>query len=200
MSLQESRGSYEYRALCDVCRDKLWASDLKLRWDGLMTCKQCWEPRHPSDFYRNRNDTHKLPFTRPDTEGELTFAAQNPIILTGIPRGNETAYSPKGVYSANSLTGKTRFTQVAYGWKESVNQFGGTSTMIVDRPLSATTSLGSSSWFLPTTPSGNGVATFSTSLGEFLGTAPITAGGLNVTAPLWTGKVGNVIFSGTYTT
>lgn len=34
-----------------------------------MVCKDDWEPRHPMDFYRSRNDTHALPFTRSDNNG-----------------------------------------------------------------------------------------------------------------------------------
>lgn len=62
-------GSYEYNALCDVCGFKKKAKDLRKRWDGYMVCKEDWEPRHPLDFYRTRNDNHILPFIRPDNDG-----------------------------------------------------------------------------------------------------------------------------------
>lgn len=29
-----------------------------------MVCQEDWEPRHPSDFLRVKNDTHKIPFIR----------------------------------------------------------------------------------------------------------------------------------------
>lgn len=67
--------SYEYNAICDECGFKRKAKDIKKRWDGLMVCGDtCWEPRHSLDFYRPRNDVHKLPWTRPDgsSEGEWT--------------------------------------------------------------------------------------------------------------------------------
>lgn len=59
--------SYEYNAICDICGFKMKASQLLRRWDGFMVCKQDYETRHPSDFYTARNDTHVLPWTRPDT-------------------------------------------------------------------------------------------------------------------------------------
>ena len=67
--------SYEYSALCDVCKFKFKASQLRLRWDGLMVCKEDWEPRHPADFFRGRNDSHVLPWTRPDdgAQGSQTW-------------------------------------------------------------------------------------------------------------------------------
>jgi len=34
-----------------------------------MMCAACWEPRHPLDFYKSRNDVHKLPWTRSDNNG-----------------------------------------------------------------------------------------------------------------------------------
>lgn len=47
---------------------------MQRRWDGVMVCRDtCWETRHPMDFYRTRNDTHKLPWIRPDDAGENTW-------------------------------------------------------------------------------------------------------------------------------
>ncbi len=64
--------SYEYSVLCDVCKFKFKASQLRLRWDGLQVCQWDWEQRHPADFYRGRNDAHKLPWTRPDDGADPT--------------------------------------------------------------------------------------------------------------------------------
>lgn len=61
--------SYQYNALCDGCGFKKKNHEIKRRWDGLMMCSECWEPRHPMDFYKSRNDVHKLPWTRSDNNG-----------------------------------------------------------------------------------------------------------------------------------
>lgn len=65
-------GSYDYNAICDVCGFKKKASELRLRWDGMRVCKEDWEMRHVADFYQTRNDVHKLPFTRPDSDAART--------------------------------------------------------------------------------------------------------------------------------
>ena len=65
-------GKYGYKAVCDVCQAYFQNTELRLRWDGLQVCKEDWEPRHPSDFYRTRNDAHQLPWTRPDGPGTTT--------------------------------------------------------------------------------------------------------------------------------
>lgn len=54
-------GSYSYNIICQVCGFKYKAHEIKKRWDGIYVCKYDWEPRHPMDFFRQRNDTHTLP-------------------------------------------------------------------------------------------------------------------------------------------
>ena len=57
----------DWNAICDVCRFKFKASDLRRRWDNLMVCEKDWEPRHPQDFIRAIPDMQALPWTRPET-------------------------------------------------------------------------------------------------------------------------------------
>jgi hypothetical protein len=39
-----------------------------------MVCKDsCWEPRNILDFYRGKNDAHRLPWIRSDDAGESTW-------------------------------------------------------------------------------------------------------------------------------
>ena len=66
MARNRATRSYEYNAICDVCGFKFKASKLLKRWDGYMVCEKDYELRHPLDFYTTRNDTHLLPWTRPD--------------------------------------------------------------------------------------------------------------------------------------
>ena len=42
--------------VCDVCGCHVYSSDAMQRWDGMVTCKQDWEPRHEQDFVRARKD------------------------------------------------------------------------------------------------------------------------------------------------
>lgn len=89
--------SYQYNVLCDGCGFKLKNWQVKKRWDGFMMCKDCWEPRHPMDFFRSRNDVHTLPFTRSDNNG--TDVGPTYTYPTGpdytSPPGGVTAESPR---------------------------------------------------------------------------------------------------------
>lgn len=66
MSINRATGSWSYNVLCDVCGFKKKASEVRKRWDGFMVCHKDWETRHPMDFYTTKNDTHQLPFVRPN--------------------------------------------------------------------------------------------------------------------------------------
>lgn len=70
-------GSYSYNAFCDVCGFQFKAGKLRKRWDGLMVCDADFEVRHPMDFYRVRNDHHKLPFTRSEPIESTGFLPPN---------------------------------------------------------------------------------------------------------------------------
>jgi hypothetical protein len=52
--------------ICDVCGMKYHSSDLKMRWDGLMCCRQDWNIRQPQDFVRGIPDPQAVPWSRPD--------------------------------------------------------------------------------------------------------------------------------------
>ena len=54
----------DWNSICDVCGRKYKASLLKQRWDGLMCCRQDWEPRQPQDFVRGVADPQLVPWVR----------------------------------------------------------------------------------------------------------------------------------------
>src|SRR5690606_1752218 len=56
---------------CVVCGFDYYASDMKLRWDGVWVCKDDWEPRHPQDFVRAHAD--KIDADEPTFSTEPTF-------------------------------------------------------------------------------------------------------------------------------
>ena len=62
-----------YNAICDRCGYKYKADGMRLTWDNLFVCNDCWEPRQPQDFVRSRRDSQRVPIARP--EGEDTFLA-----------------------------------------------------------------------------------------------------------------------------
>lgn len=64
---------------CPVCGFDYRASDFRRRWDGLMVCKEDWEPRHPQDFLRVSPDD-----MRPAVQTGQEHSAQtsNPVCPT----------------------------------------------------------------------------------------------------------------------
>jgi hypothetical protein len=63
---QNSYTHGSWNALCDVCGFKFKSCDLKKRWDGLMVCKEDWEPRHESDFFRAPTEDQSVDWVRSD--------------------------------------------------------------------------------------------------------------------------------------
>jgi len=64
-----SRGTYyragEWLAICDQCGREYNASELQLQWDGLRTCRQCWDYRNPQELIRPVADPVPPQWTRP---------------------------------------------------------------------------------------------------------------------------------------
>jgi hypothetical protein len=59
--------SGQWNFICDSCGQKLKSGESRQRWDGFQVCSECWEPRHPQDFVRARQDKITVPFVRPDS-------------------------------------------------------------------------------------------------------------------------------------
>jgi len=60
-----NKGNWD--AICDSCGRKFKATELRQRWDGLMVCRDDWEPRQPQDFVRAKTDIQAVPWTRPES-------------------------------------------------------------------------------------------------------------------------------------
>jgi hypothetical protein len=65
-------------AICDICGQKFHSTSLKERWDGLMCCRQDWNPRQPQDFVRGIPDPQAVPWTRTDVPPPFV---PNPVSL-----------------------------------------------------------------------------------------------------------------------
>ena len=85
----------DWNAVCEVCDFEFKASELRKRWDGAYVCKEDYEPRHPSDFYRGRTEDTSVPWTRPeaaeaggtDINGD-TFPPTRIDTTTDVPDGD----------------------------------------------------------------------------------------------------------------
>jgi hypothetical protein len=58
-------GSWWYH--CPVCGFKYRAEETKLRWDGEYVCKADWEPRHPLDFLKGRDENIDVPYSNEES-------------------------------------------------------------------------------------------------------------------------------------
>lgn len=54
-----------WNVVCDVCGFEFHSHELHKRWDGLMVCRDDWEPRHPQDFVRSVKES-TIPWSRPE--------------------------------------------------------------------------------------------------------------------------------------
>jgi hypothetical protein len=159
-----------------------------------MVCPADWEPRHPSDFYRNRSDQHKLPFTRTDDGADpalhwTTSISGNTYTLKGTPV--ETVTIAQGDYYLDTLKGIT-------SGKIALFLFNGPGTGPLVFPQSTTSNPGGT-FVLPTTPTTGGQLIITTSYG-YLTKATIAAGSPNVTVPAWTNRPGSLFAAFSYGT
>ena len=53
--------------ICDRCGFAVRSSEARETWNGLVVCEADWEPRHPQDMVRGRNeDTSAKGLVRPE--------------------------------------------------------------------------------------------------------------------------------------
>lgn len=64
----------DWNVICDRCGFKFKRSECRYEWNGLLVCKDDWEPRHPQDFVRGVADRQAVPDARPDTDGIALYA------------------------------------------------------------------------------------------------------------------------------
>lgn len=60
-----------YNVICDICGVKYKADEVRKRWDGLIVCKEDWEPDHPQKYLRVQSDPKQVPFIRSEPEDEF---------------------------------------------------------------------------------------------------------------------------------
>lgn len=69
--------------VCDRCGFDIRASEARETWDGLVVCPEDWEPRHPQDFVRGREDKQAAEDPvrpRPDnTFSDVIFAESHTV-------------------------------------------------------------------------------------------------------------------------
>lgn len=76
--------SGQWNVICDVCGERYKSDQLKKRWDGLMTCRPCWEIRHPQDMLRPIREYIAVPWTRPEPYGNDPTPPNPQCTVTGV--------------------------------------------------------------------------------------------------------------------
>ena len=87
----------DWNALCDVCGFKFKSCDLKKRWDGLYVCKEDWEPRHPSDFYKGPKEDTSILWSRPEQTDNETVGGNTAVDGSTFPPAVNTTANAEGV-------------------------------------------------------------------------------------------------------
>lgn len=59
-----------WNAVCDRCGFEYKADQLRKDWQGLMVCRDDWEPRHDLDYIRTRPERGATPWSRPEPEDD----------------------------------------------------------------------------------------------------------------------------------
>lgn len=66
MSYKPNYVNGAWKADCDRCGRTYKNYELKLEWDNLRVCQDCWEIRQPQDFVRAVADIQSPAWTRPE--------------------------------------------------------------------------------------------------------------------------------------
>lgn len=69
---------------CDRCGATIRTKDAKLTWDNLVVCPNDWEPRHPQDFVKGREED-------PSAKGLVRSEAEvSYVSITRLPQEHST--------------------------------------------------------------------------------------------------------------
>lgn len=93
-----------WNVICDGCGFKFKSYQLKDRWDGLKTCRKCWESRHPIDFFKAPKESQKIPWTRPQHADDFIDVSYIEVHDPGLGFG-----SGSGTIGTNTPTEETPF-------------------------------------------------------------------------------------------
>lgn len=164
-----------------------------------MVCPDDFEVRHPLDFYRSRNDSHKLDFIRSDTPADpqatwTSTVANLAITASGAEVGT---INNVGNYKADGLTGLTRAVITVSFAKPGL--VDATINLPVT-PADSTTTATSATFTLPTVPTTAGNFTVINDRGEFIKKGTVSAGNSTVSLGSWTKKRGGLLISAVYGT
>jgi hypothetical protein len=58
----------DYKAVCDRTGFRMYASEMRMQWDGVFVRKKSSEARHPQDVIKSKKDYQTVPIPRPTSD------------------------------------------------------------------------------------------------------------------------------------
>ena len=58
----------DYKAYCDRTGFRMYASEMRMEWNGLFVRKESWERRQSQDYVKSKKDNQSVPIARPGTD------------------------------------------------------------------------------------------------------------------------------------
>jgi len=74
----------DWKTACDSCGRLFKASSLIKRWDGVMVCRDDWEPRQPQDFVKGVADIQTPAWTRPEVPDTFSYGCTTTSAIAGV--------------------------------------------------------------------------------------------------------------------
>ncbi len=82
--------SGDWNVVCPVCGFHYKSGELKRRWDGVMVCRDDWEPRHPLDLIKAPSPEQAIPWSSPEPDITYLDVTYNTRVESTIPSGSFT--------------------------------------------------------------------------------------------------------------
>lgn len=76
--------SGSWNCICMLCGVQFKAEDMLKRWDGMLVCKDDWEPRHSLDFLRATPERGTVPFTAPEPTDQFVTVNYLTSTIAGV--------------------------------------------------------------------------------------------------------------------
>ena len=91
-------------AICDRCSQQYKFTQLQEEWNGLMTCPECFEPKHPQlDPRYHSADAQALPWTRTAREEPVTVFVNAPADSAFESDGMQPAKQSRALIIGSSV-------------------------------------------------------------------------------------------------
>lgn len=59
----------DHLCICDICGFRKYASECRMQWNGLFTCPDCFDTKHPQEIPPvDRHEKQKVAIDRPESD------------------------------------------------------------------------------------------------------------------------------------